>query len=159
MLSLFKNKLKWLWLAIFIILADQLTKYLCLQKLYLHELKNITSWFSFTLTYNKGAAFSFLSQAGGWQRWFFITITIIVIFMLLSWIRNSSNNSIIKPCGAALVLGGAIGNLTDRILHGYVVDFILVHYKSWYFPAFNLADTAISIGVFLLAIKSLAKEK
>ncbi|MCY4177214.1 MAG: signal peptidase II [Endozoicomonadaceae bacterium] len=144
---------RWLWITTVILFADQICKYIASVHLRLHEHKFVTSWLDFTLLHNKGAAFSFLNTASGWQRWFFIIIAFLVSFLLLSWMRHSPKQHIIKPVAAAMVLGGAIGNLLDRIIHGHVIDFILFHYENWYFPAFNIADVAITTGAILLVLK------
>lgn len=151
--------LRWLWLSTFVILMDQLSKYWVSTHLSLYDYHAVSSWFGFTLLHNTGAAFSFLSNAGGWQRWIFVIIAVVVSLVLLVWIKRCHVKAIIRPVAVALILGGALGNLIDRIVHGYVIDFILVHYKSWYFPAFNLADTAITIGAVLLILCALFAKK
>ncbi len=105
-----------------------------------------------TLCYNKGAAFSFLSNAGGWQRWFLMAISFVISLVLVFWLRNVDKNRKSLGWGLALILGGAIGNLIDRTLYGYVIDFIDVYYDYWHWPAFNIADSAISIGAGLLIL-------
>jgi len=102
------------------------------------------------LLHNTGAAFSFLAAAAGWQRWLFAGIAIVVSFFILRWLRETPSSARVLAGGYALILGGALGNLFDRIVHGYVVDFISVHYAGWYFPAFNIADIAITCGAALL---------
>jgi signal peptidase II len=112
-----------------------------------------------TLLYNTGAAFSFLSGASGWQRWLFVLIAVVVSVMLVLWLKRTDRHQWWLGMGLSLILGGALGNLYDRIIHGFVVDFISVHYQNYYFPAFNLADTAITIGAALLIIDMLFFEK
>ena len=101
---------------------------------------------------NTGAAFSICAQASGWQRWFFIVLALGVSLVLMIWLRRIRADQTMLAIGLALVLGGALGNVIDRVLHGYVVDFIYFHWRTWYFPAFNIADTAISIGAGCLLI-------
>jgi len=147
--------LRWLWVSVIVILFDQFSKYWISTHFSLHNYKSLTSWLGITLLHNTGAAFSFLSQANGWQRWVFVVIAVLVSLVLLMWIKRAPSSAIVKPMAAALILGGALGNLIDRMIHGYVIDFVLVHYKNWYFPAFNLADAAITIGAALLIIKAI----
>ena len=105
-----------------------------------------------TLAHNYGAAFSFLSDAGGWQRWFFTVLASAVSLALLVWLLRLPREEWLTGLGLSLILGGAIGNLIDRIQLGYVVDFVDVHYKGWHYPAFNVADSAITCGVILLLL-------
>ena len=148
---------KWLLLATIVILADQLTKALIVRSFSLAErLAVVPGVFDLTLAYNKGAAFSFLSSAGGWQRWFFIGLgTVAACFILYLLLRHSGQT--LFALALALILGGAIGNVIDRIVRSQVVDFLLVYYKNWFFPAFNVADSAISIGAALLIIDELRR--
>lgn len=106
--------------------------------------------FNLTLLYNKGAAFSFLANAGGWQRWFFLILTTAVSIFIYFWLRKLKPHQRLQYTALALILGGAIGNLIDRAIYGYVIDFIDVYYGSYHWPAFNIADSAITIGAFLL---------
>ena len=147
-----RSGLFWLWLSVLVIVLDLASKWLAESRLSLYQqVPVIDGLFSFTLAYNPGAAFSFLSDAGGWQRWFFIVIAVGVSLMLLVWLARLSRNKLLEPIALALILGGALGNLYDRIVHGHVVDFIMVHWQqSWYFPAFNIADSAITVGAMLL---------
>ncbi|WP_185267828.1 signal peptidase II [Halopseudomonas xiamenensis] len=146
------NGLVWLWLSAVVIALDLLSKWVAESSLGLYQqVPVIDGLFSFTLAYNPGAAFSFLSDAGGWQRWFFITIAVGVSVMLLVWLSRLHRDKWLEAAALALILGGALGNLYDRIVHGHVVDFILVHWQqSWFFPAFNIADSAITVGAVLL---------
>lgn len=133
-----------------VILLDQLTKYLAdAQLVYAQPLPVLPS-FNLTLLYNRGAAFSFLGDAGGWQRWFFAAIAITVSVVLVFWLRKLKPEQWLLALALSLVLGGAVGNLIDRLWLGYVVDFIQVYYGSFYWPAFNVADSAISVGAALL---------
>ena len=145
--------LHWLWLSTIVFIFDQLAKHAVVKALYLYEqLPVIPSFFSLTLAYNSGAAFSFLSDQGGWQRWFFVAIATVVSLMLVSWLRRMKAEESWQACAMALILGGALGNLYDRIVNGYVVDFLLVYYRDWYFPSFNLADVGITMGAGMLII-------
>lgn len=146
------QNLKWLWLSLFIIVADQATKLLAERFLDFHVPVQIMPSFNLMLTYNPGAAFSFLSQAGGWQRWFFIVVAIVISVILIVWICRLARNERWLACGLALIVGGALGNLWDRVAHGHVIDFIQVYYGQWYFPAFNVADSAITIGAAMVII-------
>lgn len=153
--------MKWLGLSIVIVILDQLTKFLVIQNLKLHQSIEIFSWFDLTLIHNTGAAFSFLSQAGGWQRWFFIILAITISTIITIWLLRLPAKQRWLACALALVLGGAVGNLWDRIMFGYVVDFINVSisflpwrlFNPW--PAFNIADSAISVGAVMLIIDAI----
>ncbi len=149
-----RSSLRWLWIAALVVALDLLTKWLALEQLQLYQqVPVIDGLFSFTLAYNRGAAFSFLAGAGGWQRWFFTAIAIGVSTMLVIWMARLPRSKRLEAIALALILGGAMGNLYDRIMHGHVVDFILVHWQqSWFFPAFNIADSAITIGAALLIL-------
>ena len=131
---------KWLTLSAVIVILDQITKFYAVQFLILHEPRYIYSGLNFTLMYNTGAAFSFLSDAGGWQRWFFIGISSLVSIIIVVWIYNSLRKSRYLLFALSFILAGALGNLWDRLTLGYVVDFIEVHYQDLYWPAFNIAD-------------------
>ncbi|GGD04741.1 signal peptidase II [Halopseudomonas salina] len=146
--------LRWIWISVLVIALDLLTKWVALNQLQLHQqLPVIDGLFSFTLAYNPGAAFSFLAGAGGWQRWFFTAIAVGVSVMLVIWMARLPRSRRLESIALALILGGALGNLYDRIMHGHVVDFILVHWQqSWFFPAFNIADSAITVGAALLIL-------
>lgn len=142
--------LRWLWLSVVVIVLDQLSKYYFNHHLSLHEQLPVMPFFSFTLAYNTGAAFSFLSDASGWQRWFFISIAAIASVVLVVWMKRLRSDEKLQAAALALILGGALGNVWDRIALGYVVDFLLFYYDIYYFPAFNLADSAITLGAGLL---------
>ena len=148
------GKLTWLWLSIVVIAADQVSKHWFVAHFNLYEkMQVIPDLFSWTLAYNRGAAFSFLANEAGWQRWFFAIIALAVSLVLVVWLKRLKANETWLAIALALVLGGAIGNLYDRVTLGYVVDFILVHWKTqWYFPAFNIADSAITVGAVMLAL-------
>jgi signal peptidase II len=150
--------MKWLWLSVITIILDQLTKYMAEAELILHKpVAVIPGFFNFTLLYNKGAAFSFLSDAGGWQRILFVSLSTVISIFLFFWLRQiardeeQKHNQILQ-IAISLILGGAIGNLIDRAMTGEVVDFIQVYYSTYYFPAFNIADSAITLGAGLLIL-------
>ncbi len=145
---------KWLWLAALVLVIDQLTKRMVDTSLKLYESIPVLPSFSLTYLRNQGAAFSFLSTAGGWQRWFFIGLAVIASILICFWIRQIPNERKLEASAWALVLGGAIGNLIDRVLYGYVIDFLDVYYGDWHWPAFNVADSAITVGVVLLLLES-----
>ena len=158
--------MKWLWLSAFIVVFDQLTKKVAEAELILHKAVAIFPEFNFfpglnfTLMYNKGAAFSFLSDAGGWQRILFVALSTIISVFLFFWLKQitkdekQKHNHLIQ-IAIAFILGGAIGNLIDRAHTGAVIDFIQVYYANAYFPAFNIADAAITIGAGLLILDML----
>ncbi len=140
-------------IAVIVVVLDQITKVIADRSLELYEQIVITSFFNITLAYNKGAAFSFLDDAGGWQRWFFTIVSTVVSVVLVVWLYRMSVRERWLGLAISLILGGAVGNLIDRIIYGHVVDFIQVHYAGAYFPSFNIADAAISCGtVILLAL-------
>lgn len=146
--------LVWLWLAAVVIALDQITKYWAQTLLALHQPEAVMPFLNMTLMYNPGAAFSFLADAGGWQRWFFIALAVLVSLVLFFWMARLKSGERWTAIGLSLVLGGALGNVVDRILHGHVIDFIDVYYRQWHWPAFNVADSAITAGVVLLLLDS-----
>ena len=146
--------LRWYVLALSLLALDQWSKSVASAQLEYGVPVEITSFFNITLAHNPGAAFSFLSDAGGWQHWLLGGIAGVVSLVLVVWIYRLRAGSLILATGLALILSGAIGNLIDRIHLGYVVDFIQLHYQGWYWPAFNVADSAISIGAVLLLLDS-----
>jgi len=143
---------KWLTLSFVIIVLDQLTKLYVVQELMLYQPLQIIPGFNLTLMHNSGAAFSFLSQAGGWQRWFFIALSSVISIVIVIWMYGVPANRRWLLIALAFVLGGALGNLWDRVTIGYVIDFIEIYYREMYWPAFNIADSAISIGAVMLII-------
>lgn len=146
---------KWLALALGIVVLDQISKQAILASFALGErLALVSGFFDLTLAYNPGAAFSFLADAGGWQRHFF-TLLAFVISGGIVWLLKKHADEPHFCLQLALILGGALGNAIDRLVYGHVVDFILVYYRNWYYPAFNLADTAICIGVALMLLDGL----
>jgi signal peptidase II len=144
----------WYALAAAIVLLDHYTKGLASSGLDYGRPVTIFNWFNLTLQHNTGAAFSFLSDAGGWQRYFFTIVASVISLGLAIWLCLISRGQRLLAFSLALVLGGALGNLWDRIVLGYVVDFISVHYQGRYFPAFNIADSAISVGAALMLLES-----
>lgn len=151
------GQLKWLWLTLFVFVLDQASKQWFENNLSLYEqVVIIPDLFSWTLAYNRGAAFSFLADETGWQRWFFALIAVVASSVLLVWLKRLQSHERWVGIALALVLGGALGNLYDRVVLGHVVDFILVHWKTqWYFPAFNVADSAITVGAIMLILDML----
>jgi signal peptidase II len=142
----------WLWLSFFVVVIDQATKALVVGAVKLQNAIELLPILDIVYLENTGAAFSILAQASGWQRWFFILLALAVSVALMIWLRRIRADQTILAVGLALVLGGALGNVFDRVIHGFVVDFIYFHWRSWYFPAFNIADTAISIGAGCLLL-------
>lgn len=141
-------------IAVLAIIIDQLTKWMASTHLTLHEQNPVMPSFNLTLMHNYGAAFSFLSNAGGWQRWFFTIVAVVISIVLIVWITRLKSNERWLGISLALVLGGAIGNLIDRVAYGYVVDFIQWYYDRFYWPAFNIADSAIFVGAGMLLLSS-----
>ncbi len=149
----------WLWLSLGVIALDQATKFLATRFLALYERVEVLPVLDFTLLHNTGAAFSLLAGASGWQRWFFIALAFTVSAVLLVWIWRTPRGEKLLPLSLSLILGGALGNVIDRIVHGYVVDFIHAHWGAAYFPAFNIADAAITIGAGLLILDAFREHR
>ncbi|MCU7933248.1 MAG: signal peptidase II [Candidatus Thiodiazotropha sp. (ex Dulcina madagascariensis)] len=149
----------WLSLSALVILIDQVTKQFAESVLTLYEPVYVLPFFDFTLLYNKGAAFSFLSNQGGWQRWFFIVMAIGVTLVLIAWLWRLTRQEKWTAVALSLIIGGAIGNVIDRILFGQVIDFIHLHYQEHYWPAFNIADSAITVGVAIMLFDALILSK
>ncbi|HEX7113322.1 MAG TPA: signal peptidase II [Mizugakiibacter sp.] len=145
------NALPWLWLSAAVIALDQATKQWVLAVLepYMPHavIPGLLNW---TLAFNTGAAFSFLAEANGWQRWFFVVLAVLVSVVLAVWLARTERRDWRSALPLALVVGGALGNLIDRLRLGHVVDFVQVYWQQWAFPAFNVADSAISVGAVLL---------
>ncbi len=161
--------LKWLWLTAFVIIADQISKQFAVHYLASAGSYSFLPYFNFSLAYNKGAAFSFLSNAGGWQRWFFTLLAIGVSIFIFFWLKKLTSKEKLLATSLALILGGAIGNVIDRSLYGYVIDFIDWFYYSndkcfpffyqmntstCHWPTFNLADSAIFLGAVLMIVQA-----
>ena len=151
-----QGMMPWLALAVLIFLADQFTKALILGYYRLGDSTTITSFFNLVRVHNTGAAFSFLASASGWQRWFF-TVLGIGAAVFIVWLLRSHGGQKLFAFSLACLLGGALGNVLDRLLHGYVVDFIQLHYGGWYFPSFNIADMAITTGAVGLILDELLR--
>ena len=147
-------QLKWLWLSALTIVLDQASKLAVAKGMDLYHSIPIIPYFNLTYMRNTGAAFSFLSEAGGWQRWFFAVLAIIISTVISVWLTRLKNYETLLAIALSLVLGGAIGNLIDRLAYGYVIDFLDVYYKQWHWPAFNIADSAIVLGVVLMVLES-----
>lgn len=146
------NALPWLWLTLALIVADQITKYLADTHLDYGRSVAVLPFLNWTLVYNEGAAFSFLSSAGGWQRWVFTVLALAVSGLLVYWLRQTPRKHTWVALPYAMILAGALGNVIDRILFGHVIDFVDVHWAGWHFPAFNIADAAISVGAAILIL-------
>lgn len=168
--------LRFLWLAVLVIVLDQVTKFWANAALHLYMPQELFTGLNMTLSYNIGAAFSFLASAGGWQRWFFIALALAVSGYIVHWLKRLGSNEFMLASALALILGGALGNVIDRIYLGHVVDFIDVYYiandclpffgqvisnsgSSCHWPAFNIADSAITLGAVLLILDSLRGRK
>ncbi|MBO6276422.1 MAG: signal peptidase II [Pseudomonas sp.] len=155
------GRLGWLWLTLLVLVIDLTTKVYFDNSLQMYQqIVVIPDLFSWTLAYNTGAAFSFLADSAGWQRWLFALIAVVVSAVLVVWLKRLGRNDTWLAIALALILGGALGNLYDRIVYGHVVDFILVHWQNrWYFPAFNFADSAICVGAVMLALDMFKSKK
>ena len=148
--------LPWLGVALVVFILDQLTKVLIMGYYRLGDSTRLTSFFNIVRAHNTGAAFSFLRDASGWQRWFFTGIGIAAALFII-WMLRSHAGQKLFSFALALIMGGAIGNVADRLMHGYVVDFLQVHWRGWYFPAFNVADSAITVGAACLILDELLR--
>jgi signal peptidase II len=156
--QLIKNKrmaVAWLFVSIVIVTLDLWTKGIATESLTLYRPVELTSWLNMTLAHNYGAAFSFLSDAGGWQRWLFTGLASVVTVVLIVWMFRLQAREKLTAAALGLIIGGAVGNLIDRIMNGYVVDFIDVYYQGYHWPAFNVADSAITGGVILMLLDAL----
>ena len=162
----------WMWIAGLVLVADQLTKQLAEALLALHEPVAVVPYVNLMLAYNTGAAFSFLAWAGGWQRWFFVVLAVTVSVVIAMWLRRLGPGEKWQSVALALILGGAVGNVVDRIIYGHVIDFIDVYYTAaqcmalfaplpvaggmqCHWPAFNIADSAISVGAVMMVVDAL----
>ncbi|MGZ4993216.1 MAG: signal peptidase II [Methylobacter sp.] len=146
--------LKWLWLSLLAVILDQGSKLTIAGTMQLYESIPVMPFFKLTYVHNTGAAFSFLSDAGGWQRWFFAGLALVISAVIAVWLGRLKKHETLLAVALALVLGGAVGNLIDRLAYGYVIDFLDVYYQSWHWPAFNIADSAITLGVMLMLAES-----
>jgi len=147
--------LKWFWLSGAILVLDQVSKLLAENLLVMYEPVRLLPLLNLAKAYNTGAAFSFLSDASGWQRWFFIALAVFVIGVLATWLRRLATDQGRLALALSLILGGAAGNLVDRVAYGHVIDFIDFYYGSWHWPTFNIADSAITVGAILWVLDSL----
>jgi len=150
-MALFKDTgLRLWWLMLLVLVADQISKQVVIANMQLFDSIELLPFFNFTYVRNYGAAFSFLSDAGGWQRWFFTIIAVLISCVLAVWLARNNKTQLKLNLALSLVLAGAIGNLIDRSIYGYVIDFFHLYYQNWHYPAFNIADSAICIGAALL---------
>lgn len=146
--------LKWLGLSLLAIVLDQGSKLIIDSSMQLYQSIPVLPFFKITYVHNTGAAFSFLSEAGGWQRWFFAGLALGISIIIAVWLSRLQKHETLLAIALSLVLGGAIGNLIDRLAYGYVIDFLDVYYGTWHWPAFNIADSAITLGVALMLLES-----
>lgn len=149
---------RWLWLSLVIVALDQVSKQLVESSLMVYETIPLLPFFNLTLAYNEGAAFSFLSDQGGWQRWFFALVAAVVVIVLVVWLSRLKHERLLAV-SLSLVIGGALGNLLDRLLIGHVIDFLDFFYHTYHWPAFNVADIAITLGVVLMFVDALVGRK
>ena len=154
--------LKWFSISFLVVFLDQLTKNIVVDAMLLGDRISVFTYFSWVRWHNEGAAFSFLADAGGWQRLFFVALAVVFVAFLANELRNLKERVSTLHLVYTLIIGGALGNTIDRLVNGYVVDFILVHYDQYYFPAFNLADSALTLGAVMWAmilIREVIQEK
>lgn len=154
-----KSGLQFLWLSLALIVLDQLTKQWVLANFDLYESVAIVPHLNFTYVQNFGAAFSFLSDQGGWQRWLFTGLAIVVSVVLLVWLRRNPVALWRQNLAFSLILAGAVGNVIDRLQHGFVIDFVDVYYGTWHWPAFNVADMAITVGAVLMLLEAFFEQR
>lgn len=147
---IFTTGLRWLWLAVVVLVLDLSSKQWIMSHFALHQTLSLIPFFNLTYAQNPGAAFSFLADKDGWQRWFFALIAIVIAFLLMILMYRASARQRLINCAYALIIGGALGNLFDRVVHGAVIDFIDFYVNGWHWPTFNLADTAICVGAVLI---------
>ncbi len=146
-------------LAAVVVMLDQASKLAVLRLLEPHQTLPVLPGFNLTLAFNRGASFSFLADAGGWQRWLFSAISVAASVVIVALLRRTAPGDALNATGLSLVLGGAVGNLIDRLWLGHVIDFFDVYYRAWHFPAFNIADSAISLGAALLVLGMWRRER
>jgi len=154
----YKN-LSWLWISMIIVILDRLSKSWIIEHLSLGQSIKVFPFFNIIYTYNRGAAFSFLNEAGGWQAWLFVIIAIGVSIFIIFWLFRLTKKQTLGKLSLALILGGTIGNLYDRIMYKHVIDFLDFYISSWHYPVFNVADSAICIGAIILIIELIWKRK
>jgi len=151
-----KSALIWVWLAVIVVVLDQLTKWFVVENFELYEIRPVGPFLDLTRLHNEGAAFGILADAGGWQRWFFLALAGAIGVAIVVWLRSlPARGQYWLALGLAMILGGAVGNAWDRFFDGYVVDYLHFHWGNAYFPAFNVADIAITAGAFMLIIDAL----
>ena len=146
--------LKWLWLSLLALVLDQASKLFIDSSMQLYQSIPVIPFFNLTYVHNTGAAFSFLSEAGGWQRWFFAGLAFVISIVIAIWLSRLQKHETLLAVALSLILGGAVGNLIDRLAYGYVIDFLDVYYGAKHWPAFNIADSSITLGVALMLIES-----
>lgn len=147
--------LKFLWIAPGVIIIDQITKFAALKWLAFQPPVELLPFFNLVLVFNSGAAFGFLNDSGGWQNGFFVGVAIIVCVVIIGMLKRLDPNSVQAAIAMSLIVGGALGNVIDRLLYGYVIDFLDFYYQTWHWPAFNVADSAITVGAVLLILDTL----
>lgn len=150
---------RWFGIAVLVVVVDQLTKLVVIREFDLYDRLPVLPFFDLVRLHNTGAAFSLLAGASGWQNWFFTGVAVLVCSVLVWWFRQVPPGRVLVPLALTLVVGGAIGNLIDRLAYGYVVDFVLLYWRDWSYPAFNVADSAITVGVVLLLYDGLVLER
>ncbi|HEY1992552.1 MAG TPA: signal peptidase II [Gammaproteobacteria bacterium] len=149
----FPGKSSWLGLSLAVVVLDQLSKRFVASHMHVYETLYVLPVFNIALLHNTGAAFSMLAGQPGWQRWFFVILALVIVVLIVAWLlRMPPDRDRWIAAGVALVAGGAVGNLWDRMLTGYVVDFLQFHWQGWFFPAFNVADSAITVGAIMLVL-------
>lgn len=151
--------IKWLWLTLIFLVLDQITKHYVAANMALYESIAVLPFFNITYVHNLGAAFSFLADQDGWQRWFFAGIAFIASIVFLVWLKKTPKENVMLSVAFALMLSGALGNLIDRVLLGYVIDFLDFYYQQHHWPAFNVADSAIFVGAALMIIDSFKNDQ
>lgn len=156
--KIFSSGIVMLWISVLVIVIDRYTKIWAVDHLAFHESLRVLPFFNLTLAYNTGAAFSFLHSASGWQNWFLGGLALVVSITVVVWLAKLSVREYWQTTALCLVLGGALGNAWDRILYGYVIDFLSFHWGDWYFAIFNIADSAICVGAFMLFVYWMRKE-
>ena len=154
-----KSGLSFLWLSLLAFVLDLLTKYIVVQKFDLYESVNILPVFNLTYVRNYGAAFSFLAEHDGWQKYFFIVLAIAISLMLVYFMKKNHANQKLQNSAYALIIGGALANMVDRAYNGFVVDFFDFYWRYWHYPVFNVADIAICVGAGLLALDAFKSDK
>lgn len=157
--SIMQRGVFWLWLSVIIVVLDQWTKSIASAELKMYVAIPVNDFLNWTLMHNEGVAFSFLADQSGWQRWFLSVLAIAIVVWLLVWMYQNSKSMKLQNISLALVVGGAIGNVYDRLMLGYVVDFIELHYNENYWPAFNVADSAICLGAVLLIVDAFVNKQ